>query len=105
MDHGNVPTLQPSLGRVDGLEERTFLRRFQKATGLTTTEYVQRLRVGKGRELLQFGDLPVDAIAWKVGYSDPGAFRKVFTRLVGLTPGEYRRRFRVGAEGRDAGPA
>ena len=32
-----------------GLEERTFLRRFLKATGLTTTDYVQRLRVGRAR--------------------------------------------------------
>jgi len=30
-----------------GLDERTFPRRFQKATGLTTTDYVQRLRVGR----------------------------------------------------------
>lgn len=76
-----------------GLEERTFLRRFQKATGLTTTEYCQRLRVGKACELLQFGALSIDRIAWEVGYSDTGAFRKVFVRIVGLAPGEYRRRF------------
>lgn len=75
------------------LEERTFLRRFQKATGMTTTEYCQRLRVGKARELLQFSTLPVEQIAWDVGYSDPGAFRKVFTRIVGLSPSECRRRF------------
>jgi len=76
-----------------GLEERTFLRRFQKATGMTTREYCQRLRVGKAREMLQFSRLPVDRIAWEVGYSDPGTFRKLFARIVGLTPGEYRRRF------------
>ncbi len=76
-----------------GLEERTFLRRFRRATGLTTTEYCQRLRVGKARELLQFSTLSVDRVAWEVGYGDPGAFRKVFARIVGLTPGEYRRRF------------
>lgn len=81
-----------------GLEPRTFLRRFQKATGYTTTEYVQRLKVGKARELLQFANLSADSIAWEVGYSDPGAFRKVFTKLVGLTPGQYRRRFRVDAK-------
>lgn len=78
-----------------GLEERTFLRRFQKATGLTTTEYVQRLRVGKAQELLQFSTFPIDRIAWEVGYADPGAFRKVFTRIVGLTPKEFRLRFRA----------
>jgi len=43
--------------------------------------------------LLQAGRLPIERIAWDVGYSDPGAFRKVFTRVVGLTPGDYRRRF------------
>lgn len=78
------------------LEQRTFLRRFQKATGMTTTDYCQRLRVGMARELLQFGTLSIDRIAWDVGYSDPGAFRKVFTRVVGLAPGEYRRRFGAG---------
>lgn len=93
---GAKETELATLAGQSGLEPRTFLRRFLKATGYTTTEYVQRLRVGKARELLQFTDQPVDAVAWEVGYSDVGAFRKVFTRFVGLTPGEYRSRFRVG---------
>lgn len=79
-----------------GMEERTFLRRFQKATGMTTTEYCQRLRVGRAREMLQASRLPIERVAWEVGYGDPGAFRKVFTRIVGLSPGEYRRRFGTG---------
>ena len=78
-----------------GLEERTFLRRFRKATGHTAVDYCQRLRVAKAQEHLQFGGAPVDQIAWDVGYSDPSAFRKVFLRVTGLTPGEYRRRFSV----------
>ena len=76
-----------------GLEERTFLRRFHKATGLTSTDYAQRLRVSHARELLQVGQQSIDAIAWEVGYRDPAAFRKVFYRIVGLTPSEYRQRF------------
>jgi transcriptional regulator GlxA family with amidase domain len=76
-----------------GLEERTFLRRFQKATGYTTTEYWQRLRVARAKALLQDTSAAVDRIAWDVGYSDPSAFRKVFKRIVGLSPGEYRQRF------------
>lgn len=78
-----------------GLEERTFLRRFQRATGLTSTEYVQRLRVSKAQELLQFSTETVDRVAWQVGYGDPSAFRKIFIRVVGLTPNEFRRRFRA----------
>ncbi|MCY1406286.1 HTH-type transcriptional activator RhaS [compost metagenome] len=78
-----------------GLGERTFLRRFQQATGLKPTEYCQELRVAKGRELLEFTTRSVDQIAWEVGYQDPGAFRKVFQRIVGLPPKEYRLRFGV----------
>lgn len=76
-----------------GLERRTFLRRFRKATGMTTSEYGQRLRVSKACELLQFSGYSVDQIAWETGYGDPGSFRKIFSRFVGLTPGEYRQRF------------
>lgn len=83
------------LAQTAGLEQRTFLRRFQKATGLTTTDYAQRLRVAKAQELLQIGQQPIERVAWEVGYSDPGAFRKVFLRIVGLTPGEYRLRFQA----------
>lgn len=80
-----------------GLEERTFLRRFVKATGLRPTEYCQTLRIGKARERLEFSSQTIEQIAWEVGYEDPGAFRKVFWKVMGLTPGDYRRRFSVRA--------
>ncbi|MFK4874512.1 GlxA family transcriptional regulator [Novosphingobium sp. ZW T3_23] len=81
-----------------GLEERTFLRRFKAATGTKPVEYVQNLRVGKARELLEFTRRPVDQIAWAVGYEDATAFRRVFNRIMGLSPGEYRNRFSSGVE-------
>lgn len=87
------------LATVAGLEGRTFLRRFKKATGLTTTDYIQRLRMTKARELLQFGAMTVEQVAWEVGYGDTSAFRKVFARITGLSPAEYRRRFRAMANG------
>ena len=77
------------------LTERTFLRRFQRATGLTPTDYVQELRIGKARESLEFSVLPIKEVAWMVGYEDPGSFRKVFVRIMGLSPREYRRRFGI----------
>lgn len=76
-----------------GLEERTFLRRFRKATGLKPTEYRQRLKVGRARDLLETTARTVDQIAWEVGYEDPGAFRAVFQKVTGLSPRDYRRRF------------
>lgn len=91
---GAMKTDLAGLAFAAGLEQRTLIRRFRLATGLTTTEYVQRLRVGKAQELLQFSGTPVDRIAWEVGYDDTSAFRRVFCRIVGLTPAEYRLRFR-----------
>jgi transcriptional regulator GlxA family with amidase domain len=87
-----------TLANCAGLEERTFLRRFHKATGMTSTEYCQRLRIGEAKDCLQFSSSPVEQIAWKVGYSDASAFRKIFKRIVGLTPSEYRRRFNINKE-------
>lgn len=79
------------------LEERTFLRRFRKATGLRPTEYAQQIRIAKARESLELSRQPVEQIAHDVGYGDPSAFRKLFQRVTGLAPADYRRRFGVAA--------
>jgi transcriptional regulator GlxA family with amidase domain len=76
-----------------GLESRTFLRRFVQATGMKPTEYQQRLRISRARELLEFSRSSIDLIAENVGYGDVRGFRRVFQSIVGLTPSEYRRRF------------
>lgn len=85
-----------AMARTAGLGERTFLRRFQSATGQTPTSYVQQLRVARARELLELSKQAIAEIAWKVGYQDPSAFRKIFRRTVGLSPGAYRQRFSAG---------
>lgn len=90
---GPGPVAVPDMAGEAGLEERTFQRRFKAATGMTPVEYVQHLRVGKARELLEFTRRTVDQIAWSVGYEDAAAFRKLFHRITGLSPHEYRQRF------------
>lgn len=81
--------------RISGLPERTFQRRFAQATGLSPLDYVHTLRLEEAKQLLESGDLPVEAIAWEVGYQDAGFFGRLFRRKVGLTPAQYRRRFGV----------
>lgn len=87
----------PQMAAQVHLSERTFLRRFQKATGLNPTRYLQSLRLAKARELLELTPQKIDQIAYRIGYEDPGAFAKLFQAQIGLTPSEYRRRFGVGA--------
>lgn len=84
-----------ALVAISGLEQRTLLRRFRKATGLRPTDYAQQVRIAKAREQLEATNQPVEQIAWEVGYSDPAAFRKVFQRITGLGPSTYRQKFGV----------
>jgi len=81
------------LAERSNLSERTFLRRFRRATGFTPNAYVQELRIEKAKGLLERTREPVQQIAWKVGYQDLSAFNRAFRQIAGLTPGEFRRRF------------
>jgi len=83
----------PALAAHAGLAERTFLRRFVRATGLRPTEYLQQVRVMKARDALELGTSTIDQIAWEIGYADPSAFRRLFQRTTGVTPQSYRQRF------------
>jgi transcriptional regulator GlxA family with amidase domain len=87
------PLSLAAMARKAGTSERTFLRRFRRATGRSPTEYLHLLRVERARGLLESSALGFEEIARRLGYEDPGAFRRVFVRVLGLTPGEYRRRF------------
>lgn len=77
------------------LGQRTFLRRFAKATSLNPTEYIQQARVAKARGLLELTNRPLDQVAWEVGYKNPSAFSKIFQRISGVTASEYRHQFGV----------
>lgn len=75
------------------LTERTFLRRFFKATDLKPAYYLQRLRIQKACDLIETTNHTFDVISYEVGYGDPSAFRKTFVKIIGLTPREFRSRF------------
>lgn len=75
------------------LTERTFIRRFIKATRLRPAEYLQQQRVHKAREKLENTATTIERIAWQVGYEDISAFRRMFQKQTGLTPSQYRERF------------
>jgi len=93
-DHYAEPHPVGAMARLSGLGERTFKRRFRAATGLAPVGYVLALRIEEAKQLLERDDASVDEIAAQVGYTDPAAFRRLFTRRVGVSPGRYRRRLR-----------
>ena len=80
-----------------GLPERTFKRRFARATGYSPIAYVQHVRVEEAKRRLERTSEPVDAISYAVGYEDPASFRRLFKRITGVTPGAYRRKLQLPA--------
>jgi transcriptional regulator GlxA family with amidase domain len=85
-----------------GLPERTFKRRFARATRYPPIAYVQRVRVEEAKRRLERTSEPVDQISYAVGYEDPASFRRLFKRITGVTPGAYRRKLQLPAFARSA---
>ena len=83
-----------TMASISGLPERSFKRRFARATGMSPLEYVQSLRLEESKQMLETTDLPVEGVAVQVGYEDASFFGRLFKRKVGLTPAQYRKRFR-----------
>lgn len=81
------------MAKRSGLNERTFLRRFRKATGEAPLEYLQKMRIEKAKQLLTGTDHPLEKITSAVGYVDLSSFRRLFHQVVGISPTSYRQRF------------
>ena len=58
--------------RISGLPERTFPAPLRPGHRLTPLDYIHTLRLEEAKQLLESGELSVEAIAWEVGYQDAG---------------------------------
>ncbi len=72
-----------------GLSKSTLLRAFTKSKGVTPYSYLENVRIGKAKELLEQGVPPVEA-ALRTGFFDQGHFTNYFNRFIGVAPGIYR---------------
>jgi AraC family transcriptional activator FtrA len=81
------------LARMAAMSERTFMRRFRAATGMTPADWVTKLRVDRARDLLESTTVSVDVIAVRTGLGTATTLRHHFRKRVGVSPVEYRRRF------------
>ncbi|MGW6458239.1 helix-turn-helix domain-containing protein [Streptomyces sp. NPDC055078] len=68
-------------------ELRTAVRR---GAGCSPKDYLLNIRLGRAKELLAGTELPVAAVARRVGYEDPAYFSRLFTRRVGTAPVRFR---------------
>ncbi|NQU45369.1 AraC family transcriptional regulator [bacterium] len=66
-------------------------RLFRQAYGIAPLRYVNSIRIGRARRLLQDTQLTISEIAHQVGFRDPGYFTRVFARYTGHTPSLFRK--------------
>lgn len=78
------------LCKCSGLSKSTLLRSFTKAKGVTPYRYLQAVRIGRAKELLEQGAKPADA-ALQTGFFDQSHFTNAFGTFIGLPPATYKR--------------
>jgi AraC-like DNA-binding protein/ligand-binding sensor protein len=74
-----------------------FCKVFKKATGLTFTDYVARVRIEAVRQLLLNPHKRVSEAAYEAGFQSLSQFNRTFRRIVGESPSDYRERLHGGA--------
>ena len=67
-------------------------RKVKAITGLTTTEYISRIRISLAKKLLDNPDMLIGDIAQRCGVEDVAYFSSVFKKATGYTPSGWRNR-------------
>src|SRR5699024_9600027 len=59
--------------------------------GMTFTEYMEKLRMDKARQLMNEKDMTVSEISAELGFESPSSFIRFFRKKEGITPGAYKK--------------
>jgi AraC-like DNA-binding protein len=73
-----------------GIHRSHFTDAFTKQLGISPGQYLQQLRLGKGKQMLEETIVPITEIALSLGYSELFAFTRAFRNYYGMSPSHYR---------------
>ena len=68
-----------------------FCKLFKRATGLTFTDYLARVRIEKAKTLLLEPNHRVSEVAYAVGFQSLTHFNRIFRKIAGQSPTSFRR--------------
>lgn len=77
------------------MSRRTFIRRFETATGVAPGEWVLQERTARARALLETTTMPIEQIATASGFSSADILRHHFRTRYATSPSRYRTNFRA----------
>ncbi|WP_139652138.1 DNA-3-methyladenine glycosylase 2 family protein [Raoultibacter phocaeensis] len=87
-----------------GLSERQFRRLFERAFGVTPTEYRTTCRLLLAKSLLTDTDLPITRVAYACGFSSVRRFNDAFSARYRMPPTRFRVKAAYGNVRADSGP-
>lgn len=72
------------------MSRRTFIRRFEAATGVSPGEWVLRARIAEARRLLEATEMSIERVATAVGFGSSDTLRHNFRTQLDTSPARYR---------------
>lgn len=75
------------------MSRRTFIRRFEQATGVSPGQWVLDARVSEARRLLEASGLSVEQVATAIGFGSADVLRHHFRSRLHVSPARYRSSF------------
>lgn len=92
--HSDMTSLEQSMIRIIAKRvnrDYTFLSRlFSDSEGLTIEKYIIHQKVEKVKELITYGELNLNEIAEKMGYSSSAHLSAQFKGITGLSPSKFK---------------
>lgn len=80
------------LSMLTGISKYHLLRSFTKQKGISPYIYLETIRIGKAKQLLENGYCPLE-VALQTGFTDQSHFSNFFKKFIGLTPKQYMKIF------------
>jgi AraC-like DNA-binding protein len=85
-EHSHERIRMPTMARRAAMRQSAVFAKFREATGATPLQYLERLRLTKGRVLLSLGASSVAEVAYTVGYASGAQFSRDFLVAFGVSP-------------------
>ncbi len=71
------------------MSHSTLYRKIKGLTDMSANEFIRKVKMRKGAELLMYGQYTISEIAYMIGFSSVAYFRQCFKDEYGMSPSDY----------------
>jgi AraC-like DNA-binding protein len=86
----NQKLSNPELAGIVNMAPNSFARLFKEEMNITLHNFVQKKKIAKACELLEYSNETIENISYKLGFSDRYHFSRVFKSIIEVSPGVYK---------------